>query len=750
MANAAKDKSKDSEFMQTMRKRFEVAQSEDSENRTDALDDVRFVTIRGEQWDDEARNKRKGRPCYEFNRLRQHIRQVTGDQRQNRPSIKLRAVEESDTDTAEVLQGLIRNIENVSFAEKAYDTGFEWAVQGGFGVWRIRTKYTADDSFEQDIEVCEITNPFSAYCDPTARAFDKRDSNYWFLVTTMSIDDFKSKYPNEELVDFEGIENPSSWVDGESITLCEYWYKVYEQDELLLLSNGSTVYKSKHNENARDINGNPLTVVKSRNAEVTRVKMALCTGAGVIEEADWAGKYIPIVPVYGDVVDIDGKLSYSGMVRHGRDAQKVYNFHRTTAIEAIANAPKVPYMVTAEEIKGYEALWKRANKDVLPYLVFNPDPRRGGAAPARSGGVDVPVALIQAAQMDADDIKAVTGQFDAAMGMKSNETSGRAILARQREGDTATFSYIDNLSRAIRFTGEILVDLIPKIYDTERVVRVLGVDGGEKWVKINTIEYDANGQPQKVNDITTGKYDVAVSTGASYTTQRQEAAQTLMEMMQNPQISPIVGDLLAKNLDIPNADELEKRLRKMGIKAGFIEPTQEDMEEGEDPVAAMQQQMQAQFQEQMQAMQAEAEALLAKSKKDADTERVRVKALEAKLVSLENDREIDEAKAAIEASKVKLAHFEAETKRIDAETNARLAKLEEDRMRMDAHIKLMTLRQSQSQHEDHVELDKAELAVSDINKQEDRRHAAVTAAMSAQGDAVDDNERGDTTTGDVD
>lgn len=735
------EKKSDTEFLATMRKRLEAAQSNDSENRIDAIDDVRFVTVRGEQWSDESRKSRGTRPCYEFNRLRQHIRQVTGDQRQNRPSIKVRAVEENDADTAEVMQGLIRNIENISFAEKAYDTGFEWAVQGGYGVWRIRTKYNSDDSFEQDIEVCEITNPFLAFCDPTARAFDKRDANYWFYITTMSIDDFKHRYPNEELINFEGMTGDISlWIDEESITIAEYWYKEYEQDTLLMLSNGSTVYKSKYKEGTRDANGNVVTVVKERPVEVPKVKMALCTGAGVIERADWAGKYIPFVPVYGDVIDIDGEVRYSGMVRHGRDAQRVYNFHRTTAIEAIANAPKVPYMVTGEEIKGHEALWKRANKDVLPYLIYNPDPRKGGAPPQRSGGVDVPVALIQAAQMDAEDIKAVTGQFDAAMGMKSNETSGRAILARQREGDTATFSYIDNLSRAIRFTGEILIDLIPKVYDTERVIRVLGVDGGEKWVKINGVEFDENGQPHKVNNLTTGKYDVAVSTGASYTTQRQEAAQTLMEMMQNPQISPIIGDLLAKNLDIPNADELEKRLRKMGIKAGFIEPTQEDMQEGEDPVAAMQQQMQAQFQEQLQAMQAEAEALLAQSKTDADNERMRVRALEGKLLTLQSDREIDEAKVALEASKLKLAHFDSETKRIEAETAQRLAMIQEQRMRNDAVIERMKLSQSQAQHQDHVDLERTGMSIDAVNNHRSR----IDAQAAAERDNAQENNDIDT------
>ena len=443
--------------------------------------------------------------------------------------------------------------------------------------------------------------------------------------------------------------------------------------------------------------------------------------------------------MYGDVIDIDGERIYSGMVRHGRDAQKVYNFHRTTAIETIANAPKTPYMVTAEEIKGHEALWKRANKDVLPYLIYNPDVRRGGAAPSRSGGVDVPVALIQAAQMDADDIKAVTGQFDAALGARSNETSGRAIMARQREGDTATFSYIDNLSRAIRFTGEILIDLIPKIYDTERVIRVLGVDGGEKWVRINAMEYDAQGNPRKLNNLTTGKYDVAVTVGASYTTQRQEAAQTMMEMMQNPQLSPIVADLLAKNLDIPNADELEKRLRKMGIKAGLIEPTEEDLKDGEDPVAAMQKQMQEEMQAQLQAMQEQAMELLSKSKEEADSAREKLRALEGALLTMKNDKEIEQAKLAIEARKVRLANFEAETKRIIAANEARALALEARRMQLDTNIKVAKLHQDDRHHDDHVDLERTGLTLGELDKVQNRMDGEMSThrAEGGEGEGID-------------
>jgi hypothetical protein len=696
---------KDDKFMNEMRTRFELSIEADSENRVRALDDVRFVSVQGEQWDEYQKRKRKTRPCYEFNRLRQHIRQVTGDQRQNRPQIKLRAVEQGDKETADIMQGLIRNIESISNADKAYDTAFEWAVTGGYGVWRLKTEYNNNDSFEQDIKIQEVTNPFSVYFDPSAQEFDRRDAQYAFVITRIGKDEFKQKYPNDELIDYTGANyDIQHWIDDASVTLCEYWYKQYEDKNLLLLSNGNTVYEDEIPDRMV-LEANGITVLKERKVEVPKVKMALLTGEGVIEEADWAGRYIPIVPVYGDIVDIDGEFHYSGMVRFGKDAQRVYNYHRTTMIETIANAPKVPYLVTPEQIKGFEGLWKSANAENMPFLPYNPDPRAGGM-PQRSGGVEIPQALITASQYDAEDIKAVTGQFDASMGAGGNETSGRAILARQREGDTATYSYIDNLSRAIRYTGEILVDLIPKIYDTERVVRILGIDGGEKWVAINKIQLDQmTGQEIITNDITIGKYDVSVNVGASYNTQRQEASEALLEMMGNPMLAPVVADLLAKNLDIPNSDELEKRLRKIGIKSGVIEPSEEEMAEGGDEVM---QGMQQQFEEQMAVMQQQAEQAVMQLTTKINEQKMQLEQAQTMLLQEKLNKENDRARINIEADKAQLEIYKAQTDRQKVENDAM-------RIKLDAQFKQAQLVANQTMHEEELAVELATSGQAETN-----------------------------------
>lgn len=662
--NAGKDSKTDAdaELMTEMRARFVAAQDNDAQNRDASIRDVRFVSIAGEQWDQKARAKRKNRPCYEFNRLRQHIKQVTGNQRQSKPSIKLRAVEQSDKDTAEVMQGLIRNIENVSNADRAYDTGFEWAVTGGYGVWRVSTKYNSDDTFDQDICIDEITNPYSVYFDPSARQFDKRDALFAFVVTTMGKDEFKHLYPDQDLASFDYANyDVSRWQDEYTITLCEYWYKVFEKKKVVMLSTGDVIYKDDMAKYVGQ-DGKPITIVKERETEVPVVKMALVSGIGVIEKSDWAGKYIPLVPVFGDIIDIDGEVTYSGMVRFSKDAQRVYNFHRTTMIETMAQSPKVPYLVTPAQIKGFENLWKGANTDLTPFLPFNADANNPGA-PQRSGGVDFPAAMMQASIADVEDLKAVTGQFDASLGMRGNETSGVAIVARKAEGNTATYCYIDNLSRSIKYTGEILVDLIPKIYDTERVVRILGKDGGEKWVTINGMVLGQDGVPQRVNDLSTGKYDVAVTVGTSYATQRMEAVDTLMQLMDNPTIAPYVADLLAQNLDMPNSDELAQRLRNLGIQQGFIKPTPEDLE-GQGPVEKVKADMTAEFQAQSQQFKMEADKAIMNAETKALNAEQQTLLLRAQLAKAETKDEVAKAQLLLDRQTMFLEQYRAETERL--------------------------------------------------------------------------------------
>lgn len=522
----------------------------DGHNREAMEDDLRFLEGHG-QWDERIKASREadGRPCLTINKLPQYVNQVANEIRQSRPSIKVRPVDSgSDPEKAKLLEGLIRNIEYVSKADQAYDTAGFYAVAGGFGAIMVETAYADDDSFEQDIRIRRVRNPMTVFIDPHSNEADGSDMTKALVTSVMPLKAFKKKYPKASATSpVEGGEW-ADWYTSDSVRLAEYWTREQVTRPIALLQDGSVVDADQ---------ADPALVVSKRNALSWKVTYRLCTGGEVLEEKTWPGKYIPIVPVYGEEVDINGKIYRRGLIRNAKDSQRMYNYWRTTATELVALAPKAPMLVTDKQIEGREAEWATANTAPLPYLTYTPDPQAG--MPQRIEPASVPQGVFTEAQVAVDDMKSVTGIYDASLGARGNETSGRAILMRQREGDNATFVYPDNVARAIAQVGRIIVDLIPKIYDTARMVRVLGIDGTEEIVGVN--------QPSLtglINDLTIGKYDIVVESGPSYATKRLEAAETMMQFVQaQPQLAPIIGDLIAKNMDWPGADKIAERLTAM-------------------------------------------------------------------------------------------------------------------------------------------------------------------------------------------
>lgn len=598
----------DSLDLADVREKYDACTQYEQEVREASVEDVRFANVPGAQWEDSQRKKRGNRPCYEFNLLRQHVRQVTGDQRQARPQVKVRAVEDDDAEGAELRQGLIRNIEAQSNADRAYDTAFEFAATGGFGGWRVVTEYSDDDAWEQDIRIKEVRDPFAIWFDPAAQEYDRRDARYAFFEQRMPRDQFKAQWPKAQCADFDSARDYGDWFGDTTVRVAEYWVKKPTKRTLLLLSDGRTVDADEVAPALDEMEAQGITVVREREVQTTKVCMYLVSGAEVLSGPhEWPGKFIPLVPVYGDLLHLDGRDVYSGLVRHAKDAARLGNYQMTTAMESIAKLPKAPYLVTPAMLEGagVKASWERASREDPLFLAYTPDPKAPGGRPVREQQPEFPAAMVQMAQVCNDLIKGVTGIHDASLGAKSNETSGKAIIARQREGDTANFVYQDNLSRSIRYTGEILLDLIPKVYDTERTIRILGVDGGEKFVKVNKPVMDEQtGQWVKVNDLSAGKYDVTVTTGPSFSTQRAEFVELMNTLFQgNPNAFPLFGDLFFKALDAPQAQELSERAKFM-----LPPPLQQQMAQGKElpPEAqlAMQQAEQA-----MQAVQQQMEAL---------------------------------------------------------------------------------------------------------------------------------------------
>jgi hypothetical protein len=544
------------------------------DNQHNAREDLRFARL-GEQWPKdmvEAR-ARDNRPCLTFNRMPAFIRQVVNDARQNKPAIKVHPQDSgADRRTAEILDGLIRNIETVSDADVAYDTAIEHAVGQGFGFWRINTRYTSDDAFDQDIVIERVANPFTIYGDPRSTAADSSDWNVAFVVTTMSRDEFRREYPKAEKVDWDrDFAACPDWLDGDNVTVAEYWTREKVRREIVALSDGAVVDAAAPAARP-ELYAGRRAVGRPREVESWQVTQRIMSGAELLRETRWAGKYIPIVPVYGDeVVGEDGRRHFRSLIRDARDAQAMVNYMRTTGIEGLALGPRVPF-IGPKGAFDCDPNWQTANSESHPYLEYDDK----GAPPQRQPLPPHFSAALQEAISAADDMKAIIGIYDASLGARSNETSGRAILARQREGDVSTFHFIDNLQRAIRHGGRILLDLIPKVYGTERIVRVLGEDMVPGNVRIAPASAGA-GSPDSVGpgsaagaglepvyDLTAGKYDLTVRAGPSFTSRREEAALEMREMMQAlPSAIPLIGDLWAQQQDWPMADRIAERLRLM-------------------------------------------------------------------------------------------------------------------------------------------------------------------------------------------
>ncbi len=557
---------KDPLFTEAMR-RYKASVEATQENRVDMIDDQRFAA--GDQWPDDVKAMRVGRPMQTINRLPAFVDQIIGDARQNKVAIKVFAGEDGDVEVAKIYSGLIRSIENRSNADFAYDTALEQTATFGFGAWRIKTRYVDDDTFDQEVTIERIPNALNVHFDPSAIQPDYSDAEYAIVVDSISKDEFKARWPKASESNFQTEHMQAGWASGDNMQIAEYWYKERTPATLYLLNDGTATF---------DRPTAPELVIRERKSEKCVVKMCIMSGAEVLEQAEWAGRYIPIVGVNGKEDMVDGKRILRGIVRHAKDPQRMYNYWRTIDTETKALAPKAPVMVTTKQLDGLAEYWSDALSGNLPYLPYNPDPTAPMPQRLNAGMQDK--GFEQAAMLAVDEMKATTGIYSAALGEQSNETSGRAILARQREGDTANFAYIDNLSRAIRYSARVIIDLIPKIYDTERVVEIMGIDGQKKLERINTARVTEDGVIEQVNDLTTGRYDLVVDVGPSYTTKRVEALNMMVEIAKmNPAIMQVAGDLIVKSMDWDGADAIAERLKRT-VPANIIGDEEEG--EGED------------------------------------------------------------------------------------------------------------------------------------------------------------------------
>ncbi|HEY4037821.1 MAG TPA: portal protein [Burkholderiaceae bacterium] len=591
------------------RKRMVRCIEYEAKDRADALDDLNFYN--GKQWPDDIAAQRTWdkRPCLTVNKLPVFVKQITNDTRQNRPEINVQPMgDKGDKEGAAILRGMIRAIERDCAADIAYDTGQENQVRIGFGYWRIVTEYENPDTFDKVLAIRRIRNPFTVYLDPDRQAPEGADMQFAFITEMMPRDEFEDRYPGAQVVPWteSGIgEDMKLWTTKDQVRIAEYFEIEKKPRRLVRLGSGHVGWYDELDRAVKAaIDSGYIEILQERESMCPKVMWYVLTAIEVLKKREWPGQWIPIIECQGDDIDIQGKLTRKGVVRNSKDAQRMYNYWVTAEAEQVALIPKAPYVMEEGQVEGHEAEWRQANVKNFPYLTYKGVNIAGRQAPppSRNAFSGPPAAVVQAKAGAAEDMQATTGvRFDATKGERLFDESGRALRELKRVTDIGSFHFPDNYGRSLRWTGVQLVDLIPKVYDTQRVVTILREDGKDEQVRLSpsmgqAVTQQPNTEGNAIERIFNpkfGRYGVTVTLGPSYASKRIEAADSMMAFAKAmPQVGMLVADLIAKNQDWPGAEEMAKRLAK-ALPPNLLAPEQKDLPpQAQAMLAALQQQVQ--------------------------------------------------------------------------------------------------------------------------------------------------------------
>ena len=662
-------------IVEEAKKRFKRAQEYYDRSRILAVEDTKFAlgdSDNGWQWPDDIRNARKldKRVCLTVNLTAQHCNQVINNIRQNRPSVKVSPVDSgADKKTAELLGGLIRNIQVSSAADDAHDVAAEHSIYGGEGYWRIITEYETPDSFNQCLRIKPINNPNMVYIDPDCKEMDKSDAEYGFVFEDITKEQFKREYPGIDPESWNIEGRKAGWFDDEEVRIADYYYLTYSDEVACLLSDGTTALKSRLPQGA--------VVVKERKTKVKKWTWCKLVGGHEtpVDTVEWLGDYLPIIACVGKEVNVNGEVVRKGLVRDLKDPARMVNFSYSETVQSLALQNKVPYMAATEAIEGYEQIWKAANLENRAYLPYNAydDEGKPIPRPERQPPAILPAAQVDLLHLSTEQMRAASGQQNANFGIRSEAASGVGIQRLKVQGETATFHFPDNLARALRYEAKVLIDLIQKYYDTPRVVRILGLDGHESEAHLDPTAQayaEAQGQTEeevrKIFNPTVGRYDVTVDTGPAYQTQRQEAFAALSDIAaRNPALMQVAGDLIMRAADFPMANELADRLEKT-LPPGL----QDKKGQPQIPPEVQQQLQQADQMAQMAAQHIdELTQQLEQAKQGTEAEMMKEQAKnQREMAALQSKSELQMQQAEIDAQiAIRKAAIEAETKKTIAQ-----------------------------------------------------------------------------------
>jgi hypothetical protein len=552
------------------RDRFQIVSSAETDNRDTALESLRFV--RGEQWDEKDLQERKQsqRPAMVVNKTRNIVNRVVGDMIANLPAMNVIPVETGDVQGAEIRQELIRHIERNSKASDIYTLAARQAVDGGYGYFRVLSKHVDDETYDQEIVLQGIRNRFTVYIDQGATEDTYEDARYAFIAEMITKDEFKRKYPGKSTVDFMGNtgnrgEQFELWFEPDKVRIAEYFWKEPVKKTIADITNGQ---ERKTVELTDEVTRTSLgrsgwQVLRERTADSHRVMWAKVTAHEVLEgPIEFPSKFIPIIPVLGYEDNVEGKRRLVSLIQDSMDSQRMLNFFYTSEVEGVSQQTKAPWIGTPKMVQGNEAMWRDANRRPFSILIANPDPRVPGGMPTRVAPPVSSSGHMNHIQLADADMKDTSGIQDASLGKSSNERSGRAILARQKGSDITTITFRDNLLKSVRYAGRIILDMLPRVYDNQRVIRLIGEDGNIRELFINfTIQDPVTLEEIKVNDISEGKYDYIADAGAMFMTKRQEVSAMMMQSIQfAPQYAHIILPRIFKNMDIPEAQQIAQEM----------------------------------------------------------------------------------------------------------------------------------------------------------------------------------------------
>ena len=665
-------KQSDKDILATARQRYKLAEEAEREIRREAKIDLEFAA--GNQWDTDDVRRRNAmvqggkRPCLTFNKLTGPLAMVANEARMNPPSIEVLPVDSSsDADTAKVIEGMIRHIQYVSKAEQVYETALEQSTKGGFGHFKVISRFCGNKTFNQELRIERIVNPFNVLIDPFAKEADKSDANYAFELEWVSHEEYEAEFGKTEIVQmgfYAGLINPApEWISNEGVLVARYWYVEVETKTLVAIEwpDGKVTNEYVDELPAELPLGmqyalGPDGEKMEREDQIRHVRMVRMNGVEILDKTEWKGQWIPVLVALGEEMYVENKRYLFSLIRFARDPQKLYNFYRSSEAETVMLGTKAPWIGVKGAFK--DPRWATANTVPWAYLEYEPLDIAGNPAPMPVRNIAEPPiqALTIGAAQASDDIKATTNIYDASLGARSNETSGVAIRQRQSQGGLSNFHFIDNLNRAILQCGAILCDLIPKIYDTPREVRILGEDMKEEIVKVNQKWLDDYGQ-EHCYDLVNGKYDVRLKIGPTYLTDQEKTQALVTELARSyPPLMQVAGDIVMKSMNFKGAEEIAERLRK-ALPPGMAE------DPGQKPVemlAQQNQQLSQQLDQVMTLAEKQAEELRTqrvKAESDASIEQMKIESAERQ-TAIDNETRLQIERMKLAASAESLTSAE--------------------------------------------------------------------------------------------